>query len=113
MSTLKHALRGAAVLASFFISGAHAQVTIDMSKVTCEQYVLYQIPNSDYMPFWIQGYYSGKRGSTIIDTQRFEESAEKVKQYCRMNSKVPIVQAVETVLGTGKEFFACAGHKAR
>lgn len=102
MLALKHALQGVAVLAPFFIPGANAQVTIDMSKVTCEQYVLYQIPHSDYMPSWIQGYYSGKRGSTIIDTQQFKESAEKVKQYCRMNSKVPIMQAVEAVLGTGK-----------
>src|SRR5437870_5434874 len=34
-------------LALFSISDARAQVTIDVSKFTCEQLVLYQITNSD------------------------------------------------------------------
>lgn len=98
----RRTLPGAVVLVLVSSFDAPAQVTIDMAKVTCEQYVLYKIPNSDFIPFWIQGYYSGKQGNTMIDTQRFKENAEKVKQYCRINSSVLIMQAVETVLGTGK-----------
>jgi acid stress chaperone HdeB len=102
MWKLGRTLQGAAILVLTSTFDAPAQVTIDMAKVTCEQYVLYKIPNSDFIPFWIQGYYSGKQGNTMIDTQRFKENAEKVKQYCRISSNVPIMQAVETVLGPGK-----------
>ncbi|SRR6266487_617447 len=90
---------GILISALLSTSGAQAQVTVDMSKITCEQYVLYKIQNSDFIPFWIQGYFSAKRGNTIIDAQQFKSNAEKVKAYCRMNSNVTVMQAVEKVLG--------------
>ena len=89
-------------LALSLISSARAQVTIDVSKITCEQFILYQITNADNIAVWLHGYYSAKHGTTIVDTQTFRANADKVKQYCRMNFKVTVMQAVEAVLGTGK-----------
>ena len=102
MWNIKRALQGAAAVVLMSAASTHAQVTIDMSKVTCGQYVLYQIPHSDYIPFWLLGYYSAKRGTTIVDTQEFKANADKVKQYCQINSDVPIMQAVERLLNVGK-----------
>jgi acid stress chaperone HdeB len=90
------------ILALFLVSGAQAQVTIDASKITCEQLVLYQITNSDYIAIWLHGYYSAKRDTTLVDTQAFKANANKVRTYCRMNSKVTVMQAVEKVLGAAK-----------
>lgn len=90
------------ILALFSISRVQAQVTIDVSKITCEQLVLYQVTNSDNIAIWLHGYYSAKQGTTLVDTQAFKANANKVKGYCRMNSKVTVMQAVETVLGKGK-----------
>jgi acid stress chaperone HdeB len=81
---------------------AHAQVTIDVSKITCEQLILYQITNSENIAIWLHGYYSAKQGTTTVDTQAFKANANKVKAYCRLNSKVTVMQAVETVLGPKK-----------
>jgi acid stress chaperone HdeB len=81
---------------------AHAQVTIDVSKITCEQLILYQITNSENIAVWLHGYYSAKQGTTTVDTQAFKANANKVKAYCRMNSKVTVIQAVETVFGPKK-----------
>ena len=49
------------VAALLSISAANAQVTIDVSKITCEQLVLYQITNSENIAVWLHGYYSGKQ----------------------------------------------------
>jgi acid stress chaperone HdeB len=92
----------ALTLAIFSSSTAHAQVTIDVSKITCEQFVLYQITNSENIAVWLHGYYSATRGSTLVDTQAFKANANKVRTYCRMNSKVTVMEAVEEVLGTAK-----------
>jgi acid stress chaperone HdeB len=89
-------------LALFSISDARAQIAIDVSKITCEQLVLYQITNSDNIAIWLHGYYSAKHDTTLVDTQAFKANANKIKVYCRMNSKVTVMQAVETVLGTGR-----------
>jgi hypothetical protein len=39
------------IVALFSTSGAQAQVTIDISKVTCEQFVQYQITMTRTSPF--------------------------------------------------------------
>ena len=44
---------------------ARAQVTIDVSKITCDQYVGYKVTNPQNIAIWLSGYYSGKRDSTV------------------------------------------------
>jgi acid stress chaperone HdeB len=92
----------AMALALVPISETGAQVTIDMSKITCEQFVLYQIPNADYIPAWLSGYYSAKRDTTLVDPQALKANVEKVRDYCRGNFPTTLMQAVETVLAPGK-----------
>ena len=92
----------AVALALVPISETRAQVTIDVAKITCEQFVLYQIPNADYIPVWLSGYYSAKRDTTIVDPQALKANIEKVRDYCRGNFKTTIMQAVETVLAPVK-----------
>jgi acid stress chaperone HdeB len=81
---------------------ALAQVTIDVSKITCDQFTLYKVTSPDNIAIWLSGYYSGKRNSTIVDTQRLAADAKKVTEYCIRNPQTPVMQAVETVLGVGK-----------
>ena len=81
---------------------AYAQVTLDVSKLTCEQYILYKITNPDNITLWLNGYYNGKKGNTIIEPELFKDNAKKVKEYCRLNLKMTVMQAAETVLGVGK-----------
>ena len=101
--TVRHTLVLLAVmLAPFPISSARAQVTVDVSKITCEQFVLYQITDADNIAVWLHGYHSGKRGTTMVDVQTFKQNANKLKRYCRMNIKVTVMQAVDAVLGAGK-----------
>ncbi len=51
---------------------AQAQVTLEVSKITCEQYNAY-------------------------DTQRLVENARKLRDYCRRNPQTLVMQAVETL----------------
>ena len=101
MTDVRFAL-GVIALVLVSITDARAQVTIDVSKITCEQVVLYQIPNADYIPIWLNGYYSAKRDTTTVDPQALKANIEKVRDYCRGNFKTTIMQAVETVLAPGK-----------
>ena len=78
---------------------AQAQMTLDVSKITCDQFVGYKITNPRNIALWLSGYYNGKRGNTIIDTQELEENSQKLQDYCRLNPKMPVMQAVEAVFG--------------
>ena len=104
----------------FATAPAQAQVSIDFSKITCDEYVHDKIPTSDFISFpavgslearamlsrwliatWVSGYYHAKRNNWIMDTESFENNVNKLNNYCydEKNFKVPIVEAIETVLG--------------
>jgi acid stress chaperone HdeB len=81
---------------------AQAQVTVDLSKVTCDQWVKYQVANPKFIAMWLSGYFHGKRGDTMVDTQRLMADADAVENYCFKNPQVLLMPAVETIVGTGK-----------
>lgn len=83
------------VLGLSVVPPARAQVTVDVSKITCEQYILWKITDPDRIVFWLSGYYNGKRDNTLIDTKSFEDNVNKVKEFCRANFKATVMQAVE------------------
>jgi acid stress chaperone HdeB len=90
------------MLLCLVISAAQAQVTIDVSKITCEQFRGYAITDPNNIALWLSGYYNGQRGNTIVNVQVFKENLEKVKDYCITNPKGTVMQAVEAILGKGK-----------
>ena len=76
---------------------AQAQVTLDISKVTCDQFHAYKITNPQNIAIWVNGYYHGKRGDVTLDTQRLVEGARKLRDYCRRNRQTLVLEAVETL----------------
>ena len=74
---------------------AQAQVTIDFSKITCEQFIGYKIINPTQLAMWLSGYYNGQRGNTIIDTETLAAQKRDLQDYCLRNFTVPVMQAIE------------------
>jgi hypothetical protein len=85
------------LLAIGIASEVHAQVTLDVSKITCDQYVGYKITDPQNIAMWLSGYYNGKRGNTIMDTQGFSENTKKLRDFCLRNPATPVMQATETL----------------
>ena len=104
----------------FATVSTQAQVSIDVSKITCDQYVHDKIPTPDFASFsavgslqaratlsrwliaaWLSGYSHSKRDNLTIALDSFEENVNKLNNYCydEKNFKVPIMEAVERVLG--------------
>jgi HdeA/HdeB family len=48
---------------------------------------------------WLSGYYNGMRNNTVINTQELREHALKVLDYCDLNQKSTVMDAVEQLLG--------------
>jgi acid stress chaperone HdeB len=79
------------------VPAARAQVTLDVSKITCEQYNAYKVTNPQNIAIWVNGYYHGKRGDVTLDTQGLVENARKLRDYCRRNRQTLVLDAVETL----------------
>jgi len=87
-----------AALAAGAVQPARAQVTLDLAKVSCDQWVAYKITDPQKIALWISGYYNGKRGNTLVDTQGLAADAQKLRDFCLTNPQVPVMQAVERLM---------------
>jgi acid stress chaperone HdeB len=87
---------------AFAASPAGAQVTVDFSKITCEEYILYTVADPHDIAMWLNGYYNGKRSNTVLDAQEFREHAKKIMDYCEFNLKSTLMDAAQKVLGVNR-----------
>jgi hypothetical protein len=51
----------------------------------------------------LSGYYSGKRDSTLVETQTLVANAKKLRDYCIRNPQTPVMRAVETLFDKDKK----------
>jgi hypothetical protein len=92
----------ASLLGILMVPKAQAQVTVDVSKITCDQFLQHKVTNPRFLAIWLSGYYAGKRKNPVVDIQKVEGNADRVSAYCDTNRNVVLMQAVETTLGQGK-----------
>ena len=91
------------MLAAIVVSAGHAQVTIDVAKITCGQFLAYSIADPQEIALWLNGNYTGKRGGgTVIDAQAMKTHYGQLRSYCLLNQDTPVMQAAETLFGGGK-----------
>jgi len=81
---------------------AAAQVTLDLSKVTCDQWAGYKITNPQNIAFWLSGYHHGRRSETLVDTQGLAASTQKLRDFCLVNPQIPVMDAAQKLFVTDK-----------
>jgi acid stress chaperone HdeB len=93
----------ALMLAAITATAGHAQVTVDVAKITCGQFLAYSIADPKDIALWLNGYYTGKRGgTTLLDTQALKANYEQIRSYCLVNQDTPVMQAIETLFNRCK-----------
>lgn len=96
MSLTMNVLSRALFLLVIFAQAAPAQVTVDVSKITCEQFNV--LPKADSVAVWLSGYYHGQRRDSVIDMNKFEDNVRNIRAMCRIadNFKRPVIELVES-----------------
>ena len=86
------------------VTSAHAQVTVEVSQITCAQFVQQKVGPSRLIAAWLSGFYNGKNNNTQIDVQRFQTNLAKVERFCsdQKNFNMSVLQAVERVVGSAR-----------
>ena len=72
---------------------AIAQVSIDVSKVTCDQFANGKVGLPRTTAIWLNGYYHGKMGSTTIDTQQAEDNFGQLMNFCQTGEKEHLLKS--------------------
>jgi acid stress chaperone HdeB len=81
---------------------ASAQVMVDLSKMTCDQFVKYKVADPKLISAWLNGYFHGKRGDLMVDTQKLDADADAVEKFCFKNHEALLMQSVESIIGGAK-----------
>jgi acid stress chaperone HdeB len=74
-------------------------VVLDLSTMTCKQFIESGDDGIKMVLTWMDGWYKGDSDEAIIDTDVFVENAKKFGTYCGKNPTISIVNAAEAILG--------------
>ena len=77
---------------------AHA-VVIDLSTMSCKQFIESSPDEIKMVLTWMDGWYKGDSDEAIIDTEVFVANAKKFGTFCAANPAISIVNAAEKILG--------------
>ena len=71
---------------------------LDLSTVTCKQFVESSKENIGLILMWLHGYWTDADDPPIIDFDRLQSDAEKLGAYCGKNPNNGLITAAEAVL---------------
>ena len=86
-------------LSAVLSASADAQVTLDVAKIACRQFLLGDVVPTRSLSPWLSGYFNGKRDVTVINPTTLNPNTEKVKDFCISHQDEMVMKAVEVVLG--------------
>ena len=69
-------------------------MTIDVSKITCDQYITQRITHMRTVNVWLSGFYAGRQNNPVIDTQGVERNGNKLSRFCESHRDMPLMDAV-------------------
>lgn len=77
----------------------HAQYMINMSLVTCMQYVAMPPDQSRIFSAWMSGWFNQKSGYTYINLQAYERNVANVKAWCAANPNELVMTGLHRAMG--------------
>jgi acid stress chaperone HdeB len=92
-------IAAAMMLAAALPSAPANAVVLDLSTMTCKQFLEGGDDTIKMVLTWMDGWYKGDSDEAIIDTEVFVDNAKKFGTYCAKNPSISIVNAAEAILG--------------
>ncbi len=76
---------------------ASAQVTIDMSEVTCKQYAEFDADTKAFVGNWLRGYLSSIKNLSTVDSRYVARNTSKAEAYCKKHPKDMLMKVGEKI----------------
>jgi hypothetical protein len=76
---------------------SHAQATIDMTRVTCADYLSLPPDRSEIFSAWMSGWFNQKNGYISVGLSDFPRNVASIKQWCTTAPTATIMAALEQV----------------
>ena len=86
-----------AVVAAAAIAGteARAQAVLDLTMITCKQYLSQPTDRQNILASWMSGYFNAAQNNAMLDTARFERNKATVTAYCRKHGPETLMSVIQ------------------
>ena len=91
-----------AFLALLGTTPSRAQVTVDVTKVSCNDFILDKITDQKSVWLWLNGFFHGAHNNTVLDVNALNKDKDKLWSYCFAHQEVPVIEAVNSILAGDK-----------
>jgi acid stress chaperone HdeB len=100
MTLLKRLSRHAFITVSAMIVAgwnlpAKAQVVLEMSMITCGQYMGQDRETQDTIAAWMSGYFNAANGVNMLNVARFQRNRKAVEHYCKTHKAETLMSAIQ------------------
>ena len=74
---------------------AKAQVVIEMSLITCKQYMASDSERQELIASWMSGYFSASKNLSVVDFGYVERNRKVVGAYCKKHPGERLMSAIQ------------------
>ena len=101
MIIAKKALQSAVVAIAILTASSYgpvkAQVIVEMSALTCRNYLEAPPERQNLITAWMSGYFNAARNMPTVDFGRYATNKRRVEEHCRAHRDENLMRAIETV----------------
>lgn len=90
----------AALVTTFLGLGSASAQSLDLSKVSCREFLESGQDNIGIVMTWLDAYYRDEDADPIMDFDRMKANGEKLAAYCRANPTTRLTVATDTLFDT-------------
>jgi acid stress chaperone HdeB len=88
----------AALLIFGFTPASHA-VVIDLSMMSCQEFLATDKDEIRIIWAWLDGYYKDEQDPPIIDTNALADNLKKLDEFCAANPAIGLITATNKLFG--------------
>jgi len=93
---MRNTLIASAIVASAVIATeAKAQVVLDMTMLTCKQYLEADKARQDLIAAWMSGYFNAARSNPVFNASLFQQNRNRVAAYCKTHRPETMMSAIQ------------------
>lgn len=92
---LKSLTASVIAVSALIASPAKAQVVLDMTMLTCRQYLEADKGRQDLIAAWMSGYYSAARNNPVFNATLFTSNRNRVTAHCKRNRAETLMSAIQ------------------
>ena len=91
--------RTIAALVIFGLTAANNATSIDLSRMTCDEFLASNKDETRIILAWLDGYYKDEQDPPVIDFDTLTASFQKLNEYCAAKPAAPLITAADELFG--------------